>query len=198
MSIRQLTALHRLATALQCGASSLSGRGVAELADGPNGCGEVARGGCAFAWNFSVTRPGVKKTLDPSWRCRYINDSPLANRLKIPPAKNHVLYYASVVIFNPGCAFYLRLREQITPYVATHTQLIPRWPHTQPQLNPRVAKGTTYSTWPHTQLIPPPTPLLVLRGALWMMEHKVDRRKAMSCNFYSVFNHIVAVLLLIV
>ena len=27
----------------------------AELADGPSGCGEVARGGCLFAWNFSVT-----------------------------------------------------------------------------------------------------------------------------------------------
>jgi hypothetical protein len=25
-----------------------------ELADGPSGCGEVARGGCLFAWNFSV------------------------------------------------------------------------------------------------------------------------------------------------
>ena len=23
------------------------------------GCGEVARGGCVFAWNFSVTRPSV-------------------------------------------------------------------------------------------------------------------------------------------
>jgi len=22
-----------------------------ELADGPSGCGEVARGGCLFAWN---------------------------------------------------------------------------------------------------------------------------------------------------
>jgi len=28
---------------------------LAELADGPSGCGEVARGGCLFAWNFSVT-----------------------------------------------------------------------------------------------------------------------------------------------
>ena len=25
-----------------------------ELADGPSGCGKVARGGCFFAWNFSV------------------------------------------------------------------------------------------------------------------------------------------------
>ena len=25
---------------------------LAELADGPTGCGEVARGGCLFAWNL--------------------------------------------------------------------------------------------------------------------------------------------------
>ena len=29
---------------------------LAVLADGPTGCGEVARGGCLFAWNFSVSR----------------------------------------------------------------------------------------------------------------------------------------------
>jgi hypothetical protein len=29
------------------------------LADGPTGCGEVARGGCSSAWNFSVTRTTV-------------------------------------------------------------------------------------------------------------------------------------------
>jgi hypothetical protein len=29
---------------------------LAELADGPSGCGGVARGGCLFDWNFSVTR----------------------------------------------------------------------------------------------------------------------------------------------
>lgn len=39
---------------------------LAELADGPNGCGEVARGGCTFALNFSVTSSGGKKTLEPS------------------------------------------------------------------------------------------------------------------------------------
>jgi hypothetical protein len=33
--------------------------GLAELADGPTGCGEVARGGCWFAWNLSVTRSTV-------------------------------------------------------------------------------------------------------------------------------------------
>ena len=27
----------------------------AELVDGHCGCGEVARGGCLFAWNFSLT-----------------------------------------------------------------------------------------------------------------------------------------------
>jgi len=32
---------------------------LAELADKPTGCGEVARGGCIFAWNFSVTRTDV-------------------------------------------------------------------------------------------------------------------------------------------
>jgi hypothetical protein len=29
---------------------------LAELADGPTGCGEVARGGCLFASNVSVSR----------------------------------------------------------------------------------------------------------------------------------------------
>jgi hypothetical protein len=32
---------------------------LAELADGPTGCGKVARGGCSLAWNFSVTRSAV-------------------------------------------------------------------------------------------------------------------------------------------
>jgi len=31
----------------------------AELADGPSGCGEVARGGCSFAMTSSVTRSTV-------------------------------------------------------------------------------------------------------------------------------------------
>jgi hypothetical protein len=119
---------------------------LAEQADGPNECVEVVRGVCAFAWNFSVARPGGDKTLDPSWRCRWISDSPLVNRLKIPPAKNHALYYTYVIIINPGCAFYAQLREQITPHVVKHTQLIPRWPHTQQQLTPRVANESIYST----------------------------------------------------
>jgi len=33
---------------------------LAELADEPTGCGEVARGGCLFAWNWSVTRTAVR------------------------------------------------------------------------------------------------------------------------------------------
>ena len=32
---------------------------LAELADKPTGCGEVARGGCLFAWNIGVTRPAL-------------------------------------------------------------------------------------------------------------------------------------------
>jgi len=35
---------------------------LAELADEPTGCGEVARGGCFFASNFSVTRSSVLVT----------------------------------------------------------------------------------------------------------------------------------------
>jgi len=30
-----------------------------DLADGPTGCGEVARGGSLCAWNFSATRYSV-------------------------------------------------------------------------------------------------------------------------------------------
>ena len=66
-------------------------------ADGPSGYGEMARGGCLFAWNFSVTRSavptgGVEKPLDQT--CRYISDSLPAYRLEIPPAKNRALYCA--------------------------------------------------------------------------------------------------------
>jgi len=32
---------------------------LAELLDGPTGCGEVARSGCLFEWNFNVTRSAV-------------------------------------------------------------------------------------------------------------------------------------------
>ena len=32
---------------------------LAELADGPTSCGELARGGCTFTWNCFVTRSTV-------------------------------------------------------------------------------------------------------------------------------------------
>ena len=32
---------------------------LAKLVDGPMGCGKVERGGCLFAWNFSVKRASV-------------------------------------------------------------------------------------------------------------------------------------------
>jgi hypothetical protein len=32
---------------------------LAKLADGPSGCGNVARGGCLLAYNFIVTRSTV-------------------------------------------------------------------------------------------------------------------------------------------
>ena len=32
---------------------------LADLVDRPTGCAEVARGGCLFGWNFSVTRSPV-------------------------------------------------------------------------------------------------------------------------------------------
>ena len=35
-----------------------------ELADGPTGCGELARGGCVLFWNFSVTRSAVLTEAD--------------------------------------------------------------------------------------------------------------------------------------
>jgi hypothetical protein len=35
-----------------------------ELADGPTGCGEVARGWCLFALNLSVTRSSVLKEVE--------------------------------------------------------------------------------------------------------------------------------------
>ena len=46
---------------VQCSAvqSFWSVKQLAELADGPNGRGKVARGGCSFAWNFSVARSAI-------------------------------------------------------------------------------------------------------------------------------------------
>ena len=37
---------------------------LAELADKGTGCGEMARGGCLFAWNFSVTRSALLKEME--------------------------------------------------------------------------------------------------------------------------------------
>lgn len=69
-----------------------------ELAAVPTGCGEVARGGCLFAWNFSVTRSFVlsgwrSEGLGHTWRCRCISDQFLAYCLNISRLKNHVLHY---------------------------------------------------------------------------------------------------------
>jgi hypothetical protein len=70
---------------------------LAELLDGPTGCGEVAKGGCLCAWNFSVTWSAVLTVADrrtrPSTNLSPINDSLLAYRLKIPPATNNALHY---------------------------------------------------------------------------------------------------------
>ena len=37
---------------------------LVELADGPTGCGEVARSGCLFEWNFSASRSAVLTEAD--------------------------------------------------------------------------------------------------------------------------------------
>lgn len=71
----------------------------AELANGPTLCGEVARSGCLFAWNFWVTRSTVIRVrawegLDQIWRCRSIRDSFLAYHLKTPLARNRALHYS--------------------------------------------------------------------------------------------------------
>jgi hypothetical protein len=67
---------------------------LAELADGPAGRGEVVRGGCWYAWIFSVTRSDIRNWGEDAktWRCRCFSDSLLAYRLEIPPAKNRALY----------------------------------------------------------------------------------------------------------
>ena len=40
----------------------------AEQADVPTESGEVARDGCSFAWNFSVTKPAVLTEVERSTR----------------------------------------------------------------------------------------------------------------------------------
>ena len=54
-----LLLLRVLCQALQYSAWFCLLEDLAELADEPTGFGEVARGGCLFAWNFSVTRSTV-------------------------------------------------------------------------------------------------------------------------------------------
>jgi hypothetical protein len=60
------------------------------LADGPTGCGEMARGGCLFAWNFSVTRSAVPTEAERG--CLYVSDSLLTYGMKIPPVRNRALH----------------------------------------------------------------------------------------------------------
>ena len=69
---------------------------LAELADGPTGCGEVARGGCFIYMKLqrdkvNCTRGGGEKPLDQTC-CRCISDVLLAHRLKIPSAKIRALH----------------------------------------------------------------------------------------------------------
>ena len=77
---------------------------LAGLADGSIGCGEVARGGCLFARNFSVTSSFVLTVVERRARpndARCVSDSLRAYRLKIRPAKNRALRYATVVHCSP-------------------------------------------------------------------------------------------------
>ena len=66
----------------------------AELVDGSAGSGEVASGGCLFAWvtRWTLLRVRTWKGLDQTWQCRSIMHSFLAYRLKIPLAINHALH----------------------------------------------------------------------------------------------------------
>jgi hypothetical protein len=67
---------------------------LAELADGHIGCGEEARGGCLFTWNFSVTRITVLTEAERRTRTS-TSDSLLAYRLKIPVPKNRTRHCTS-------------------------------------------------------------------------------------------------------
>jgi hypothetical protein len=76
--------------------------------NGPTGCGEVARGGCSFAWHYSVTRLNVLTEVErrTTTNTTLSLDSlrPLAYRLKIPRANNFALHYTK-----------LRLRHMLLP-----------------------------------------------------------------------------------
>ena len=83
----------------------LAGEALGELAVWPTVCSEVAKRGCLFAWNFSVTRTAVFTQTEGRTRpittlsLRY--DSPPAYRLKIEPAKNHARHYSFVPSVRP-------------------------------------------------------------------------------------------------
>jgi hypothetical protein len=67
------------------------------LANGPTWYGEVAKGGCSFAGNFSVykincTHGGREKTA-PNMKRRCRRDSLLAYGLETASAKNRALRY---------------------------------------------------------------------------------------------------------
>jgi len=87
---------------------------LAELADRPTSCGEMARGGCSFAWNFSVTRSTVLTEADRDFRC--FSDSLLTYGLKIPPVRNRTLLstrrYTCAVHRVRLCAVSLRSQIQ--------------------------------------------------------------------------------------
>ena len=72
---------------------------LAEVADGSTGCGEMARGGCSFAWNFSVTRTTVFTEAE-RWTRTSTGDSLLPYRLNIPVAENRTLHYTSRAIIG--------------------------------------------------------------------------------------------------
>jgi len=66
---------------------------LADLADGPTGSVELARGGLELHCDKVTCTDGGQKFLDQTWRCRYISDSLPAYGLKIPPARNRALHY---------------------------------------------------------------------------------------------------------
>jgi len=64
---------------------------LAQLADGPTGCGEVASSGCFVCLELQRDKVNCKhgdgeKPLNKTC-CRCVSDALLAHRLKIPPAK---------------------------------------------------------------------------------------------------------------
>jgi len=77
--------LHRSGSLSTCQYSTLllfwPVKDSAELADGPTGCGDIARSRRLFAWYFSVTKSSActeaERTLDQTWRCRCASDSVL-------------------------------------------------------------------------------------------------------------------------